>query len=45
MLAFTEALKANPVDHLAQSYIERCEALKAAPPAGEWDGVWVMKSK
>jgi len=43
--AFNEARKANPDDHLAQTYVERCEVLKASPPAGAWDGVWVMKSK
>ena len=42
---FNQCLKFNPEDHLSQSYIERCEALKADPPKGEWDGVWVMKTK
>ncbi|MEX0693954.1 MAG: GAF domain-containing protein [Rhodospirillales bacterium] len=41
---FRECLKANPGDKLAQIYIDRCEALKANPPA-EWDGVFVMTSK
>jgi len=41
---FQEALKANPSDKLAQTYIERCEHLIADPPK-DWDGVWVMTSK
>ncbi len=44
MTKFTEAMAANPSDKLAQTYVERCEVLKADPPA-EWDGVWVMTSK
>jgi adenylate cyclase len=43
--SFDEAIKANPSDKLATTYIERCEHLKEEPPAGEWDGVWVMTSK
>ncbi|MEI6667692.1 MAG: GAF domain-containing protein [Acidobacteriota bacterium] len=42
--AFGKALLANPHDKLARIYIDRCEHLKAAPPA-EWNGVWVMQSK
>jgi len=42
---FNQCLKLNPEDHLSQSYVERCETLKADPPKGEWDGVWVMKTK
>jgi len=42
---FQEAIKANPSDNLANTYIERCEHLKTNPPEGEWDGVWVMTSK
>ncbi len=41
---FNEAMSANPSDALAQTYIERCETLKADPPAN-WDGIWVMTSK
>jgi adenylate cyclase len=41
---FGEALKANPNDHLSQTYIERCDYLKAHPPK-DWVGVWVMKEK
>ena len=43
--AFREVLRHNPGDRLAQIYIDRCDHLQANPPAGEWDGVWVMKSK
>ena len=25
--------------------MERCEYMKKNPPKGEWDGVWVMKTK
>jgi len=42
--AFQECLKANTQDKLSHVYIERCETLKAEPPA-EWDGVWRMTSK
>ncbi|CCQ73276.1 GAF domain-containing protein [Magnetospira sp. QH-2] len=42
---FNEALKANPNDACSKMYIERCEHLKEAPPAGEWNGVWVMTTK
>ncbi len=43
--SFNETLKANPDDNLSQIYIERCEHLKAEPPGGDWNGVWVMKTK
>jgi adenylate cyclase len=42
---FEEAIQTNENDKLAQTYIERCEHLKAEPPEGEWDGIWVMTSK
>jgi adenylate cyclase len=42
---FQEALSRNPNDKLSQSYIERCEHLKAEPPGDEWNGTWVMTSK
>ena len=41
---FKEAIQANEGDKLAQTYIERCEHLKAEPPE-DWNGVWVMTSK
>jgi adenylate cyclase len=43
--AFREALHLNPNDKLSEIYIGRCEKLKLDPPAGEWDGVWVMEEK
>jgi adenylate cyclase len=43
--AFREALLLNPGDKLSEIYIERCDKLKASPPAGAWDGVWVMDEK
>ncbi len=42
---FNDALKANPSDKLGQTYIERCELMKANPPGDEWDGVWIMTEK
>lgn len=42
---FKEALSRNPSDKLSQTYVERCEHLKAEPPGDEWNGVWVMTSK
>jgi adenylate cyclase len=42
--AFQECLKANDQDKLSKVYIQRCELLKAEPPA-DWDGVWRMTSK
>ncbi|MBI3069069.1 MAG: adenylate/guanylate cyclase domain-containing protein, partial [Betaproteobacteria bacterium] len=43
--AFSEALRLNPRDKLSELYIKRCERLKSNPPAGEWNGVWVLKEK
>ncbi|MDB5811174.1 MAG: adenylate cyclase [Betaproteobacteria bacterium] len=45
IVAFRAALKLNPNDKLSEIYIERCEKLKAHPPEGVWDGVWVMEEK
>jgi adenylate cyclase len=43
--SFQEALKANPSDKLATTYIEdRCKFLKKKNPK-DWNGVWVMTSK
>ena len=41
---FREAISANETDKLAQTYIERCEHLKANPP-DDWDGIWIMTGK
>ncbi|MFV0475236.1 MAG: GAF domain-containing protein [Pikeienuella sp.] len=43
--SFHQALRANPADEMASLYIERCSIMQAAPPAGDWDGVWVMNEK
>jgi adenylate cyclase len=43
--AFNEALVLNPDDYTSKMYVERCEYLKKSPPAGDWNGVWVMDSK
>jgi adenylate cyclase len=32
-------------DPLSALYRERCEGLKSSPPAGDWDGVFHLKSK
>ena len=42
--SFNDVLKANPNDALSNTYIERCNTLKAEDPK-DWKGVWVMKSK
>ena len=42
---FERCLTLNPADRLSQTYIDRCAVLRANPPVGEWDGVWVMKEK
>ncbi len=44
-LEFAQCLELNPNDKAAKLFLERCEQLKAAPPKGEWTGVWVMTSK
>ena len=42
---FQEGLKGNPDDLCSIMYVERCDYMKKNPPKGEWDGVWVMKTK
>jgi adenylate cyclase len=42
---FDKCLALNPGDGLSRTYFGRCEVLKATPPEGEWDGIWVMKDK
>ena len=42
---FKEGLKGNPEDICSKMYVERCDYMKKNPPKGEWDGVWVMKTK
>lgn len=43
--AFQAALALHPDDLLSQIYVQRCQTLQARPPAGDWDGVWVMDEK
>ena len=38
-------LELNPDDGLSKTYLGRCHIMKASPPAGDWDGVWVMTTK
>jgi adenylate cyclase len=35
----------DPTDAPAALYLERLVALRAAPPAGDWDGVWRFTHK
>ena len=42
---FKGVLDVRPEDIPARMYIDRCEALKANPPDGEWDGVFTMTKK
>ncbi len=42
---FRRCLELNPDDKLSETYIGRCDHLRAHPPEGEWIGVWVMKEK
>ena len=42
---FDKCLTLNPGDGLSKTYLGRCEVLRATPPEGEWDGIWVMKDK
>ena len=41
---FRSVLAIDPADKVSAHYIERCEKLKAAPPA-HWTGVWTLDSK
>jgi len=43
--SFEEVLALNPTDKTAMLYVKRCEHLQENPPAGQWDGVWVMEDK
>jgi len=42
--SFNDAVHANPNDKLSQTYIDRCNQLKANPP-DDWNGVFVMTTK
>jgi adenylate cyclase len=43
--SFSKALDLNPTDTVAKLYIERCQSYLGEPPADDWDGVFVMKTK
>lgn len=43
--AFRKAIELNPKDKLSEIYLERTEYMHANPPAADWDGTWVLKSK
>jgi adenylate cyclase len=43
--AFSAVLADHPDDGPSRLYVERCQALRAAPPAADWDGVTVMEVK
>ena len=42
---FGKVLEVRPEDFPAKLYIERCEALRACPPGGDWDCVFTMTKK
>ncbi len=42
---FLNALEADPNDHPAKVYHERCELYVAEPPGEDWDGVWTLMEK
>jgi adenylate cyclase len=43
--AFEKGLQNFPNDETAKIYVERCQEFLAEPPAADWDGVYVMKTK
>jgi adenylate cyclase len=43
--AWRQVLQALPGDGVSEIFIERCAALQANPPKGEWTGAYEMKSK
>ncbi len=42
---FKNCLELDPKDGPAGIFMERCKVLKQTPPASNWDGVFVMKTK
>jgi tetratricopeptide (TPR) repeat protein len=43
---FQNALRIDPNDGPSKVYVSRCrEFLENPPPEGDWDGVYVMKTK
>ena len=45
ILAFEKVQQIKPDDGPTKLYLERCAAMAEDPPEGDWDGVFVMKSK
>jgi adenylate cyclase len=43
--SFGKALELHPEDRLSRIYSARCEHFLAAPPADDWDGVWILGRK
>jgi len=43
--AFSQALTIDPEDGPSKVYAARCRVYLETPPADDWDGVFVMKSK
>lgn len=43
--SFSKALDVNPQDEVSKLYVERCQEYLTEPPADDWDGVFVMKTK
>ena len=43
--AFADCLAMQPDDAPTLLYLNRCRALKASPPAREWDGVYTLTKK
>ncbi len=43
--AFTAALELVPDDGPSRVFLERVSALRASPPAADWNGVWTLTSK
>jgi len=42
---FKKCIELDPHDGPAPIFVERCKQLKEHPPAVDWDGVFVMKTK
>jgi len=43
--AFERALVVDPKDGPSKLYLDRAKNYKIEPPADDWDGVFVMKTK
>ena len=45
IVSFRKCIEVEPDDAPSKLYIKRCEELKNNPPAGIWDGVFIMTRK